>query len=128
MVTNKVDLNDYQMQDPLMLTVQDPALGSLTITKTDAQKPGETLPGATFTLAYKPFSTWSQAEAAEFTDDGTGWTVKVAETAQTGEGGTVTVHNLEPGIYKITEKKAPTATPPTPPPVRHRHRRPDSRT
>lgn len=106
-VTNKVDLNDYQMQDPLMIAVQDPALGSLTITKTDAQKPGETLPGATFTLAYKPFSTWSQAEAAEFTDDGTGWTVKVAETDQTGAEGTVTVQNLEPGIYKITEKTAP---------------------
>lgn len=106
-VTNKVDLNDYQMQDPLMLTVQDPALGSLTITKTDAQKSGVTLAGATFTLAYKPFSTWSKAEAAEFTDDGSGWTVKVAETDQTGEGGTVTVQNLEPGIYKITEKTAP---------------------
>ena len=106
-VTNKVDLNDYQMQDPLMLTVQDPALGSLTITKTDAQKPGETLPGATFTLAYKPFAAWSQAEAAAFTDDGSGWTVKVAETDQTGEGGTVTVQNLQPGIYKITEKTAP---------------------
>nr|WP_295418086.1 SpaA isopeptide-forming pilin-related protein [uncultured Subdoligranulum sp.] len=106
-VTNKVDLNDYQMQDPLMIAVQDPALGSLTITKTDAQKPGETLPGATFTLAYKPFAAWSQAEAAAFTDDGSGWTVKVAETDQTGAEGTVTVQNLEPGIYKITEKTAP---------------------
>lgn len=103
-VTNKVDLTDYGLQDPLMINLKDPAKGSLEITKTDSQT-GAVLSGATFTLEYKAFENWSGTQ--ELTGKETGWSTAVAETAATGTNGKVTVSSLEPGIYKITEKTAP---------------------
>ena len=103
-VTNKVDLTDYGLLDPLMIDLKDPAKGSLEITKTDSQT-GAVLSGATFTLEYKAFENWSGTQ--ELTGKETGWSTAVAETAATGTDGKVTVTGLEPGIYRITEKKAP---------------------
>ncbi len=98
-VKDCVNLDDYGITD-LALKVENPSLGSLTISKKD-KNTGQALNGAEFTVEYKPFTSWSGAE----TVTNSGWTnqQKVAITT----GGSKTLSNLQPGVYKITETKAP---------------------
>ena len=101
-VTDVVDLSDYGVDD-LALKIENPALSSVKIIKTDnLTEVG--LEGAEFTVEYKAFTGWSGTET--ITDDGTGWT-PIGSRHTTGTYGSVTVQNLEPGIYKITEVVAP---------------------
>ena len=100
-VSNVVDLQDYGVKS-LTLSVTDPRLCSLKILKTDSIETGKGLAGAVMRVEYKPFAQWSGAETAT---DASWTTVGTAYT--TGKDGTVTVPNLQPGIYKVTETKAP---------------------
>lgn len=109
-VTNKVDLSDYGVTN-LTLTIKDPATGTLTLKKKDAQT-GNPLSGATFKVERKLFQNWDGEET--ITDEG--WTAVANPTSPTTNNGTVTVRTLEPGIYKITELTPPAgyAADPTP--------------
>lgn len=105
-ITNKVDLSDYGITDRV-LKIRDPAKGSLTLKKEDAQT-GEKLAGATFRVEYTLFRNWDEKES--FTDEtlaAINWTAAANPTAATDANGTVTVAGLEPGIYKITEVTPP---------------------
>lgn len=102
-VTAMTTLNDYTDKADLTLEVQNPALCSLTITKQDAQATDTKLAGAQFKLEYQSFDSWNQNETITATDS---WQT-VKENQQTTADGTVTISNLEPGIYKVTETKAP---------------------
>lgn len=115
-ITNKVDLSDYGITDRV-LKIRDPAKGSLTLKKEDAQT-GEKLAGATFRVEYTLFRNWDEQES--FTDEtlaAINWTAAANPTAATDANGTVTVAGLEPGIYKITEVTPPNGykADPTPP-------------
>lgn len=105
-ITNKVDLSDYGITDRV-LKIRDPAKGSLTLKKEDAQT-GEKLAGATFRVEYTLFRNWDEKES--FTDEtlaACNWITAANPTAATDANGTVTVAGLEPGIYKITEVTPP---------------------
>ena len=102
-VADVVDLSDYGVAD-LTLYIADPALGSIKIVKTDDLDDSKKLEGAEFTVEYKAFTSWNGAET--ITDNGTGWTT-IGGNHKTGIYGSVTVRNLEPGIYRITEVVAP---------------------
>lgn len=105
-ITNKVDLSDYGITDRV-LKIRDPAKGSLTLKKEDAQT-GEKLAGATFRVEYTLFRNWDEKES--FTDETLAvcsWITAANPTAATDANGTVTVAGLEPGIYKITEMTPP---------------------
>ncbi len=100
-VTNVVDLSDYGVAD-LKLKIENPALGSIKIIKTD-NITAVGLEGAEFTVEYKAFTSWSGNETAAV--DGT-WT-PIGSRYKTGTDGSVTVSGLKPGIYRITEVVAP---------------------
>lgn len=105
-ITNKVDLSDYGITDQI-LKIRDPAKGSLTPKKEDAQT-GEKLAGATFRVEYTLFRNWDEKES--FTDEtlaACSWITAANPTAATDTNGTVTVAGLEPGIYKIAEVTPP---------------------
>lgn len=122
-ITNKVDLSDYGITDRV-LKIRDPAKGSLTLKKEDAQT-GEKLAGATFRVEYTLFRNWDEKES--FTDEtlaACSWITAANPTAATDANGTVTVAGLEPGIYKITEVTPPNGYKADPtPPVCGGHRR-----
>ena len=99
-VTDIVDLQDYGVK-ALTLEIADPGLCSLTLRKTDGIDTDKMLKGATFRVEYKPFARWSGEESV----DDTGWSA--VGTCTTDENGTATVGGLEPGVYKVTETKAP---------------------
>lgn len=99
-VSNIVDLKDYGLDD-LLLEVVNPELCELILQKTDSIETEKGLKGATFQVVYKPFSQWSGEETVA----DTGW--KNVGSYTTGEDGTVAVDDLEPGVYRVTETKAP---------------------
>ena len=68
------------------ITIQNDKRPNLTIRKTDKDT-GEPIPGVTFTLNY--------ADGPTIT------------TEPTGEDGTVTIENLLPGVYTVTEQSVP---------------------
>ena len=68
------------------ITIQNDKRPNLTIRKTDKDT-GEPIPGVTFTLRY--------ADGPTIT------------TEPTGEDGTVTIENLLPGVYTVTEQSVP---------------------
>lgn len=106
-VTDSITLNDYGITEAA-LKVENPLLGSLTVLKTDKATGGavtsdeETEP-AVFKVEYKAFNTWSGEE----TVSDNGWSVK-SSNLTTHADGTATLTDLQPGVYKITETKAPT--------------------
>ena len=99
-VSSIVDLKDYGLDD-LLLEVVNPELCELILQKTDSIETEKGLKGATFQVMYKPFSQWSGEETVA----DTGW--KNVGSYTTGEDGTVAVDDLEPGVYRVTETKAP---------------------
>lgn len=104
-VTGSINLDDYGIGD-LTVGVQNPALGSLTIKKADANT-GEALNGATFKVERKDFASWSGEENT--TDTGwNGYDPTDEDNTNVTVDGQTTLTDLEPGIYKITEITAPT--------------------
>lgn len=106
-VTDSINLDDYGITD-LALKVENPLLGSLTILKTDkvtgdAVTSDEETEPAVFKVEYKAFNTWSGKE----TVSDIGWNEKKNDLT-TDADGKATLEDLQPGVYKITETKAPT--------------------
>ena len=111
MVTAVKKLSDYGFDGTL--TVKNPKLGSLTIQKKDAKNAATAtgFEGTEFTIYRKLFTSMTNsAEIGAGNLDTSslpeGW--KFYKTVSTGDNGTVTEDNLEPGIYYIVETKAPT--------------------
>lgn len=102
LVKEVIDLDDYLTGENEDLVVKDPSLSSLTITKKDAQNDNLALAGAKFEIEFKPFTSWDGEEI--LTDSG--WTL-VGNNYITEANGSVVVNGLRPGIYKVTEIKAP---------------------
>lgn len=102
-VTQAVDLGDYGV-DGLQLMIEDPALSSLKIIKTD-DLTGNGLADAVFKVEYRAFNSWNGDES--LTADG-GWKLIGKNYKTAGDEGSVTLQNLEPGVYKITETVPPT--------------------
>ena len=100
-LTDITDLKDYGGAQNLSLEIRDPALASLTLTKTDAQNAQEKLQDAKFQVDYLPFTSWDGDES--YTDSG--W--KSVGSYKTGSDGTVTIPNLEPGLYRVKETNPP---------------------
>lgn len=106
-VTDSITLNDYGITEA-ELKVENPLLGSLTVLKTDkvtgdAVTSDEETEPAVFKVEYKAFNTWSGEE----TVSDNGWSVK-SSNLTTDADGKATLKDLQPGVYKITETKAPT--------------------
>ena len=101
-VTDSITLNDYGITEA-ELKVENPLLGSLTVLKTDKVTGGAVTAPAVFKVEYKAFNTWFGEE----TVSDNGWSVK-SSNLTTGANGKATLTDLQPGVYKITETKAPT--------------------
>lgn len=106
-VTDSINLDDYEITEA-ELKVENPLLGSLTILKTDkvtgdAVTSDEETEPAVFKVEYKAFNTWSGEE----TVSDIGWNEK-NNNLTTDADGKATLKDLQPGVYKITETKAPT--------------------
>lgn len=111
MVTAVKELSDYGFDGAL--TVKNPKLGSLTIQKKDAKNADTTtgFEGTEFTIYRKLFTSMTDSAVIGAGNLNTsslpdGW--KFYKTVSTGDNGTATEGNLEPGIYYIVETKAPT--------------------
>lgn len=102
-VTNVVDLSDYGVND-LQLKIKNPALSSIKIIKTD-DLTNAPLEGAVFQVEYKAFTGWDGQDT--ITDDGNWTLIGQNYTTAGGADASVTVQNLKPGIYKITEITPP---------------------
>ena len=102
-VTDVVDLSDYGVAD-LQLKIENPALSSIKIIKTDdlTKVP---LEGAVFRVEYKAFTGWDGPDT--ITDDGKWTLIGKDYTTAGGVDASVTVSGLKPGIYKITEIMPP---------------------
>ena len=87
------------------IKVANPPLVSLTINKTDAENTEAKL-DAGFEVYYQPFDSWTSHTVKAYGAEGASWT-KVGSTYHTGEGGTVPVEDLKPGVYYVVETKAP---------------------
>ena len=107
------------------ITMKNPQKSSLTLKKVDGEASEKTLSGAKFKYQRVDF------RAEDFTTNGgttsfkypdgpvkqeallaemkgwTAWSAESSESAATGNDGTVTINNLDPGWYKITETTAP---------------------
>ena len=101
-VTDSITLNDYGITEAA-LKVENPSLGSLTVLKTDKATGGAVSAPAVFKVEYKAFNTWSGEE----TVSDIGWNEK-NNNLTTDADGKATLKDLQPGVYKITETKAPT--------------------
>ena len=101
-VTDSITLNDYGITEAA-LKVENPSLGSLTVLKTDKATGGAVSAPAVFKVEYKAFNTWSGKE----TVSDIGWNEK-NNNLTTDADGKATLTDLQPGVYKITETKAPT--------------------
>lgn len=101
-VTDSITLNDYGITEA-ELKVENPLLGSLTVLKTDKATDGAVTAPAVFKVEYKAFNTWSGEE----TVSDSGWSEK-NNNLITDADGKATLKDLQPGVYKITETKAPT--------------------
>ena len=102
-VTDVVDLSDYGVTD-LKLKIENPALSSIKIIKTD-NLTGVPLEGAVFRVEYKAFTGWDGEDT--ITDDGNWTLIGENYTTDGGADASVTVSGLKPGIYKITEITPP---------------------
>ena len=102
-VTKVTEIANYgiETEKGLVLTVQNPEKISFQIQKKDADTKGA-LEGAQFKVEYQPFAKISGEIAVTSTE---GWQLKETVTTQ-GDEGLATVVG-EPGIYRITETKAP---------------------
>lgn len=106
-VTGDVTLQEYGISG-LSLGIKDPAMCSLTLRKQDKDSKGG-VPGAQFTLSYMPFQNWSGEETWDSEEAllaETEWE-NITENYTTGADGTVRIDDLQPGIYRIVESKAP---------------------
>ena len=107
-VTDVKTLQDYNVDSELV--IENPKLGSLTITKKNEKNLLQTLNGAKFKVYAKEFTEDFKTEAIKVGDNNAPtdleiWTDKGEHT--TAAGGKVTVNNLKPGIYYVVETTAP---------------------
>ena len=102
-VTKVTDIANYgiETEKGIVLTVQNPEKISFQIQKKDADTKGA-LKGAQFKVEYQPFAKVSGEIAVTSTK---GWQLKETVTTKDYEGLATVVG--EPGIYRITETKAP---------------------
>ena len=105
-LTDITDLTDYGGAKNLSLEIRDPELASLTLTKTDAQDDQKKLQDAKFQVDYLPFTSWDGDESYDESYTDSDW--KPVGSYQTGSDGTVTIPNLEPGLYRVKETNPPT--------------------
>lgn len=97
----------------LPLEIRDPEKGSLTVEKVDAQETTKKLSGAKFMLYYQPFTVFSGTYSIQAVSDGkadlsqtTLW--KPVDTEKTtGQNGTITWDELDPGVYYLEETAEP---------------------
>ncbi len=97
-LTGIYDLAYYGISSGLELAVENPRLVELTVKKVDEQDPATVLQGATFKVERQAFSGIS----GNLIMTGGTWT-EVAASKTTGENGTFTLTDLQPGLYRITE-------------------------
>ena len=102
-VTKVTDIANYgiKTEEGMVLTVRNPEKVSFQIQKKDADTK-EALKGAQFKVEYQPFAKVRGEIVATSTE---GWQLKETVTTQ-GDEGLATIVG-EPGIYRITETKAP---------------------
>lgn len=106
------------------ITIKNPQKSSLTLKKADSENPGTTLSGAKFKyqradFRQKDFITNAENTSFKYSDGpvkdeallaeikSLTWSTASQESSATGNDGTVTIKNLDPGWYKITETTAP---------------------
>ncbi len=94
---------DYDLTGEI--TIVNPPLVSLTLKKEDADN-AETKLDAGFTVYYQAFDSWNSHTVRPYGTEGAGWT-QVGTTHSTGTDGTVTIDNLNPGVYYVVEATAP---------------------
>ena len=107
-ITKITDFGDYGMSGTASLTIRNPKLVSLTVKKIDEDQTNGLVPlsGAVFQVEYQPFASIQGPQMV-----GNSWTVvkdgSGNEQFTTGAEGTFTLSGQQPGIYRITELKAP---------------------
>lgn len=99
-ITDIKNLDDYGVTGDLTLTIQNPKTGSLTVRKVNKEDTAEML-DAEFKIERQYFDTLS----GKYTVDNE-WDT-IYENYATGDDGVFTLNNLSPGVYRITETKAP---------------------
>lgn len=99
-ITDIKNLDDYGVRGDLTLTIQNPKNGSLTVRKVNEEDPAEML-DAEFKIERQYFDILE----GTYTVDND-WTT-VYENYATGDDGVFTLDDLSPGVYRITETKAP---------------------
>ena len=107
-VEQVTDISDYGIdtEDGVTVTVKNPEDISFSIRKADADN-GDYLNGAQFKVEYLPFDTLSGEITV--TSASANWQDKGTKTTEGTEGATKGLATVtgEPGIYRITETKAP---------------------
>lgn len=107
-VEQVTDISDYGIntEDGVTVTVKNPEDISFSIRKADADN-GDYLNGAQFKVEYLPFDTLSSEITV--TSASANWQDKGTKTTAGTEGATKGLATVtgEPGIYRITETKAP---------------------
>ena len=99
-ITDIKNLDDYGVTGDLTLTIQNPKTGSLTVRKVNEEDTAEML-DAEFKIERQYFDTLR----GKYTVDNE-WNT-IYENYATGDDGVFTLNNLSPGVYRITETKAP---------------------
>lgn len=99
-ITDIKNLDDYGVTGDLTLTIKNPKTGSLTVRKVNEEDTAEML-DAEFKIERQYFDTLS----GKYTVDNE-WNT-IYENYATGDDGVFTLNNLSPGVYRITETKAP---------------------
>lgn len=99
-ITDIRNLDDYGVTGDLTLTIQNPETGSLSVRKVNEKDPTEML-DAKFRIERQYFDTLN----GTYTVDEE-WNT-VYENYATGDDGVFILNNLSPGVYRITETKAP---------------------
>ena len=92
------DLSSYETGG---ITVQNPPLVSLTVQKTDEF--GTALPGASFSIYYRPFTAFSGEQIVNTSYEG----AKKVYTGLTDENGQISLTEQNPGVYYVVEDAAP---------------------
>ena len=110
-VTQVVDLSDYGYTGNEEIRIKNPEKVSFDIYKQDADTE-EYVNGAAFKIEYTPFNSTSGDQAIagsiSWTDKGTVTTTGTKEEGEEAKAlGKATFTGGEPGIYRITETKAP---------------------
>ena len=99
-ITDIRNLDDYGVTGDLTLTIQNPETGSLTVRKVNEENKNEML-DARFKIERQYFDTLDGTYTV-----GEEWDT-VYENYATGEDGVFALNDLSPGVYRITETKAP---------------------